>query len=319
MQIGVNLGGWLLIEKWMTPSLFTNLPAQDEFNLSQSLLGKKRILTHRQNFITEADFKWLAKNDIRQIRLPVGHWILKSDESYVASPEILDWAFAMADKYKQKILLDFHGLAGSQNGLDHSGQIGDSQWLNHKNRAKNLDKLTEFAEHYSRYESFLGLEIANEPVVDQTNYSQIIEFYRQAEQTIRPILKNEQIIVFSDGYKPNLISGNLPGGGWIDHHHYQLFDKASHRRPYFYQLHFTRAQKNKLSKIAKEQPLIIGEWSASLPNNQNNNPRKTKQYIQTQLDAFQSAKIAYFWSYKTEITVQASWRFRSLVEQGAFI
>ncbi|MCY0903238.1 MAG: glucan 1,3-beta-glucosidase, partial [Firmicutes bacterium] len=27
---GVNLGGWLVLERWMTPSLFAGLDAKDE-------------------------------------------------------------------------------------------------------------------------------------------------------------------------------------------------------------------------------------------------------------------------------------------------
>ena len=34
---GVNLGGWLILEKWMTPELFNNLSAEDEFSLINEL------------------------------------------------------------------------------------------------------------------------------------------------------------------------------------------------------------------------------------------------------------------------------------------
>ena len=30
---GVNLGGWLVLEKWITPSLFDGTNAVDEFHL----------------------------------------------------------------------------------------------------------------------------------------------------------------------------------------------------------------------------------------------------------------------------------------------
>jgi len=31
---GVNLGGWLVLEKWMTPKLFEGTTAEDEYSFS---------------------------------------------------------------------------------------------------------------------------------------------------------------------------------------------------------------------------------------------------------------------------------------------
>ena len=36
---GVNLGGWLVLEKWMTPSLFEGLAATDETTYCAELGG----------------------------------------------------------------------------------------------------------------------------------------------------------------------------------------------------------------------------------------------------------------------------------------
>lgn len=53
---GVNLGGWLLLEPWITPSFFENVPDEvvDEYTLSQHL-GKdeylNRLTPHWENFI----------------------------------------------------------------------------------------------------------------------------------------------------------------------------------------------------------------------------------------------------------------------------
>lgn len=33
---GVNLGGWLLLERWMSPSLFAGTDAVDEYTLMQA-------------------------------------------------------------------------------------------------------------------------------------------------------------------------------------------------------------------------------------------------------------------------------------------
>ena len=66
---GVNLGGWLILENWMTPSVFgvAGLPGKgdersvmDEWSLCE-ILGKERcaevLEEHWETFYTEADFK----------------------------------------------------------------------------------------------------------------------------------------------------------------------------------------------------------------------------------------------------------------------
>ena len=34
---GVNLGNWLVLEKWMSPALFEGTTAEDEYNLPRQL------------------------------------------------------------------------------------------------------------------------------------------------------------------------------------------------------------------------------------------------------------------------------------------
>ena len=52
---GVNLGGWLVLEKWITPSLYAGVQAEDEYTLCQTL-GKakasERLKRHRETWIT---------------------------------------------------------------------------------------------------------------------------------------------------------------------------------------------------------------------------------------------------------------------------
>ena len=69
---GVNLGGWLVLERWITPSLFAGMKAEDEWSYMQETTdAKTRIERHRQDFITEADFKWIARSGLNAVRLPL--------------------------------------------------------------------------------------------------------------------------------------------------------------------------------------------------------------------------------------------------------
>ena len=57
---GVNLGGWLVLEKWIDEMPFKNTYAEDETWLARELNQnelKERLTKHRETFITEKDFK----------------------------------------------------------------------------------------------------------------------------------------------------------------------------------------------------------------------------------------------------------------------
>ena len=59
---GVNLGSWLLLEKWMVPSLFEGLEATDETTWCAELgpAATERLRRHWDSFVTREDFAWIA-------------------------------------------------------------------------------------------------------------------------------------------------------------------------------------------------------------------------------------------------------------------
>jgi glucan 1,3-beta-glucosidase len=75
---GVNLGGWLVLEKWMKPSLFAGLAATDETTWCAELgsAAPARLRAHWDGWITREDFLWIADHGLNAVRIPVGHWIL---------------------------------------------------------------------------------------------------------------------------------------------------------------------------------------------------------------------------------------------------
>ena len=57
---GVNLGNWLVLEKWMSPALFEGTKAEDEDALCRELpqtgASIERLTAHRGSYITREDF-----------------------------------------------------------------------------------------------------------------------------------------------------------------------------------------------------------------------------------------------------------------------
>ena len=128
---GVNLGGWLVLEKWMDPHLFDGIKADDEYYLAQDLpadVYRARIEQHRANFITEEDFLRIAKLGLNLVRLPLPYFIFGDRDPFIGGIEYVDRAFNWAEAYEIQILLDLHTAPDSQNGFDNGGISGVCKW-----------------------------------------------------------------------------------------------------------------------------------------------------------------------------------------------
>ena len=93
---GVNLGAWLVLEKWMTPSVFAGVEASDEWGFSQTPGAREKLENHRQTFITESDFAWIKAHGLDAVRLPIGYWTLEENAPYISGAQHVDDAMKWA-------------------------------------------------------------------------------------------------------------------------------------------------------------------------------------------------------------------------------
>ena len=124
---GVNLGNWLVLEKWMNPALFEGTTAEDEYWLPRQLskeVYEARIKIHRSEYITERDFVTIKSWGLDAVRIPVPYFIFGDREPFIGCVEELDKAFNWAEKYGLKILIDLHTAPEGQNGSDNGGICG---------------------------------------------------------------------------------------------------------------------------------------------------------------------------------------------------
>ena len=124
---GTNAGGWMVLEPWITPSLFYRFLDKKEGNVGMDswtfceslgpVEGNKVMRAHWDAWFTEDHFKDLAKRELEIIRLPIGDWTLEPYGPYEGcmdgAAEKIDWFYDMAKKYNIKVLLDLHGIKDS--------------------------------------------------------------------------------------------------------------------------------------------------------------------------------------------------------------
>jgi len=135
---GVNLGGWLVIEPWITPSLFDgtgNPDIIDEWTFGQyqdPQVAKNKLTSHWNTWITENDLKNIAGAGLNHVRIPIGYWAydVGPGEPFIQGQhDYLLKAVGWAAKYNLKVIIDLHGAPGSQNGFDNSGRkLSFPQW-----------------------------------------------------------------------------------------------------------------------------------------------------------------------------------------------
>src|SRR5579863_7673579 len=143
---GVNLGGWLVEETWMTPwveeppagSPFK--PVKDHVSLWRAItdrLGAEAMIrvrnAWRDNWITTADFKAIKSAGFNHVRLPFLDSIL--DEP--GGLDRLHGAVAQIEAAGLYVVLDMHGLPGGQSNEHHTGEEKRNRlWFDVENISK---------------------------------------------------------------------------------------------------------------------------------------------------------------------------------------
>lgn len=289
---GVNLGGWLVLEKWMTPQLFSNVAAEDEYYLPRDLnpeTYQARIDMHRANFITEADFLRIASLGLDTVRIPVPYFIFGDVPPFQGAIDYLDKAFNWAEHYGLKILIDLHTVPGSQNGFDNGGITGVQNWSQHPEKvAFTMSVLTRLAKRYAVRTGLYGIEVLNEPATQNMHnlmmkrykarepelasenapvtFEFLYQFYRQAYDQIRPILPSDKVIMFHDGFDISKWEGFFQHNTFenvvLDTHHYLMIAEIETEEITIpaYRRYMIKIG-NEIEAVKQLVPIVVGEWS----------------------------------------------------------
>lgn len=240
---GVNLGGWLVLEKWMTPSLFAGLQAEDEtaWCVEMGERAESVLRQHWETFISHQDFAWLAEIGINAVRIPVGHWLFGADYPYHSSYgeleypyvtgglTILDRAFDWAEEFGLHVVLDLHAAPGCQNGFDNGGIKDICEWHTKSEYIEySLTVLERLAERYHNRPALHAIEVLNEPRWDIPS-AVLMAYTRDGYQRIRKYCHAENVaVVFHDGFRhyqeyPRFLQRPAHDNVVFDIHRYQCF------------------------------------------------------------------------------------------------
>ncbi len=291
---GVNLGNWLVLEKWMNPALFAGTTAEDEYYLPRQLtreVYEARILVHRSEYITERDFVAIKAMGMEAVRIPVPYFIFGDREPFIGCTQELDKAFNWAERYGLQVLIDLHTAPMGQNGFDNGGICGVCKWSRYPEEVEFvLSVLERLAERYGARKGLWGIEVLNEPITERAwkmmdvpvrypaidremaegsgpNTLEFLkEFYCRAYDRIRKYMPKEKYVVIHDGFEllawKDFMQEEKYENVALDTHQYLMFAEAEgcEQSLEAYQAYIKDHYVKNIEEMQKYFPVICGEW-----------------------------------------------------------
>ncbi len=291
---GVNLGNWLVLEKWMNPALFDGTTAEDEYYLPRQLapeVYEARMKIHRSEYITERDFVTMKRMGLNTVRIPVPYFIFGDREPFIGCIGELDKAFLWAERYGLKILIDLHTAPDSQNGFDNGGICGVCKFFQEPEEIEFVYTVLErLAERYGHREGLWGIEILNEPVSTEMwetmavaqryapvepekaagskgyEMGQLREFYLTAYDKINPHLAEDKVVVIHDGFDftawKDFMQEEKYANVVLDTHIYLMVAErmGCEQNVEAYEKFVEENYEKEIIEMQKYFPVIVGEW-----------------------------------------------------------
>ena len=291
---GVNLGNWLVLEKWMSPALFQGTTAEDEYYLPTQLspeVYEARIKIHRSEYITERDFVTIKSMGMESVRIPVPYFIFGDRKPFIGCIEELDKAFNWAEKYGLTILIDLHTVPLSQNGFDNGGISGVCKWAQNPDEVEfALSVLERLAKRYGNRKGLFGIQPLNEPITEnmwetmdiQNRYAPadpemakgsapitmkfLRQFYLDAYDRISAYMPKDKYVVIHDGFElmawKDFMQEEKYSNVILDTHQYLMVAEARGCSQTIegYLKYIREELEPQITEMERYFPVICGEW-----------------------------------------------------------
>ncbi|KAI4113366.1 MAG: hypothetical protein LQ345_005642 [Seirophora villosa] len=271
----VNLGGWLVLEPWITPSIFeewsTSRTVVDEYTYTKTL-GKSeassRLRSHWNTFITQEDFNAIAQAGLNHVRIPIGYWAvapLDGDPYVQGQLDFMDKAVSWARGAGLKVMIDLHGAPGSQNGFDNSGKYGSVEWQQGNTVSQTLTAIENLANRYKGATDVVtSIELLNEPLGSSLDLGGVQEFYSNGYGRVKAASSDFAVVIhdaFQDFSTYWTGYGNDYADLMLDTHQYQIFSPEQvGRSP---SEHVSAACGLGPQLAGTNKWIIVGEWTGA--------------------------------------------------------
>lgn len=313
-QRGLNLGGWFIMEKWMSPLDSGSLP--DTYTVMKTLNNRFGVAAqqallkgYQQNWITTADLDNIKAAGFNTVRVPVwwGQFYPLDNVSNAGwradAFDMLDWLVNACAQRGLYVVIVMHGVVGGQSTSDTTGQANSNSYWNNANNQGNTGFMWwQIANHYKGNPTVAGYDLLNEPT-GAPNSAAVISAYDSLYSTVRSA--DPDHIVYIEGTFGNWNWDMLPSPAshnWTNvvyqMHEYQYsnMSDAGVRAG-------TDKQVNDFNNHASwNVPGYVGEF------NDFGNPASTWQYT---VNAYNNAGLSWtMWSYKATHGLSTdSWGF----------
>ncbi len=288
---GTNAGGLFVQEFWMTPT-GDSANVHDQTGIMEKLterFGEEAMFAlvdaYEDAYWKEEDFRRVKDLGLNVIRLPFW-WRNLTDangnfygydenaaDPYAYAFRKLDWFVNTAGQYGLYVILDFHGLPGSQNGSDHSGVDGGnskeaaSEFFFGDNAPANqqlyYNMLDVIAARYAGNPVVAGYDIMNEPFctyVRDEFHEMLWNIYDTAYDRIRAV-DPDHVIIMEAVWNADALPA--PGRyGWenvmYEYHQYNYGDYDNEAGT---QVSSMQGKLNNIKNADYDVPSYIGEFS----------------------------------------------------------
>ncbi|KAG5241777.1 glucan 1,3-beta-glucosidase [Salix suchowensis] len=279
---------------------------------------------HWNSYITEEDFRFMSENGLNAVRIPVGWWIASDPtppKPFVGgSLKALDNAFTWAQKYGMKVIVDLHGVQGSQNGNDHSGTRDGYQEWGESNIQETVAVIDFLAERYADKPGLAAIELMNEPMAPGIDLDTLKKYYQAGYDAVRKHSENAYVILSNrlgpaDSKELLSFASGLKRVA-IDVHYYNLFsDSFNSMNPQQNIEYIYNQRASALATVTTTNgPLsFIGEWTgewavqgASMQDYQN--------FAKAQLDVY--GRATFGWAYWAYQCAENHWSLKWMIENN---
>ncbi|KAG7386055.1 hypothetical protein PHYPSEUDO_000723 [Phytophthora pseudosyringae] len=333
---GVNLGGWLVAEHWMTAEAAVWQGIEDRFanageytaitKASSPDNTRAKLDGHHASFISEDDIAQIAAAGLNTVRVPLGFWILGYDhhdpshqnewEAYTRGTLVyLDQLIRhWAKEHNVAVLVSLHAAKGSQNGADHSSPAspGHPFWSQYPENVANTIEVARFlADRYLHDEAFLGIGLLNEPN-GSTDEKVLYQYYQDAYRAVRATGSGCVLSVMPMLQKqnPDEMVGFMEApeftNVWVEWHPYFIWGYEHTPDDELVSVAVKQQYKARVAKWnarPTHNRLFIGEWSlATASKMRRSNPDLFYTFAREQLQVHDAADGGWtLWTWKTAV------------------